>query len=141
MNLSSLTEAQQQRVKRAIAVPFARLIGLQVESVEFSRAVLTMEIREELKQYDDIVHGGATATLIDSAMAFAIIPHLADEEGSSTVDLTIHYLRPLSQGVAKATAQVVRAGRRVIVVSAEVVDAEGRSVATAISSYLRLKNV
>ena len=71
-------------------------------------------------------------------MAFAIIPLLADDERTTTVDLTIHYLRPLSEGVAKSTARVVRAGRRVIVVSAEVVDHDDRLIATAVSTYLRL---
>jgi uncharacterized protein (TIGR00369 family) len=139
MNLSALNEAQQQRVQRAItAVPFARLVGLDLDSVEPGRAVLKMDVREELKQNHGVVHGGAIATLIDSAMAFAIIPKLAEGEGTTTVDLTIHYLRPLTSGTATGVAEVLRAGRRIIVVSAKVFDDEDRVVATAISSYLRL---
>ena len=41
-----------------------------------------------------IAHGGAIATLIDSAMAIAIMALLAENERTVTVDLTIHYLRP-----------------------------------------------
>ncbi len=134
-----LTEAQKERIERALAsVPFAKLLGLQVESVEPGLAVMTLPVREELKQNHGVVHGGAIASLIDSAMAFAIIPLLAEKERTTTVDLTIHYLRPLTEGVARSSARVVRAGRRVIVVSAEVLDHNDRLVATAVSTYLRL---
>jgi acyl-CoA thioesterase len=119
-------------------VPFAKLLGIELESVEPGQAVLSMKIREDLKRNGGIAHGGAVATLIDSAMAFAIIPSLAENEHSITVDLTIHYLRPLSEGTARASARVVRAGKRVITVSAELFDHQEKLAATAISTYLRL---
>jgi len=119
-------------------IPFAKLLGIEVESVEPGLAVLSMKMREELKRNGDIAHGGAVATLIDSAMAFAIMPLLAENERSITVDLTIHYLRPVSEGSARATARVVRAGRRVITVSAELFDSQEKLAATALSTYLRL---
>ena len=119
-------------------VPFAKLLGIEVESVEPGHAVLSMEIRDELKRNGGIAHGGAIATLIDSAMAFAIVPMLAENERSITVDLTIHYLRPVSEGSARASARVVRAGKRVITVSAELFDSQDKLAATAISTYLRL---
>lgn len=134
-----LTEAQQQRVERALdAVPFAKLLGIRLETVGAGHAVLSLPVRGHHKQNHSVVHGGAIASLIDSSMAFAIIPLLAENERTTTVDLTIHYLRPLTEGVAKSTARVVRAGRRVIVVSAEVLDHNERLVATAVSTYLRL---
>ena len=119
-------------------VPFAKLLGIEVESMEPGHAVLSMQIRDDLKRNGGIAHGGAVATLIDSAMAFAIIPTLAENEHSITVDLTIHYLRPLSEGTARASARVVRAGKRVITVSAELFDHQEKLAATAISTYLRL---
>jgi acyl-CoA thioesterase len=119
-------------------VPFAKLLGIELELVEPGHAVLSMKMREDLKRNGGIAHGGAVATLIDSAMAFAIIPSLAENEHSITVDLTIHYLRPLSEGTARASARVVRAGKRVITVSAELFDHQEKLAATAISTYLRL---
>ena len=119
-------------------IPFAKLLGIEVESVEPGHAVLSIKIREDLKRNGGIAHGGVAATLIDSAMAFAIMPMLAENEHSITVDLTIHYLRPLSEGSARASARVVRAGKRVITVSAELFDHQEKLAATAISTYLRL---
>jgi uncharacterized protein (TIGR00369 family) len=119
-------------------VPFAKLIGLELEAIEPSQAVMSLRIRDELKQNNGLVHGGAIASLIDTTTAFAIIPLLAENERATTIDLTISYLRPLTTGRAIATARVLRAGRRVIAVSAEVSDEAKTLMATALSTYLRL---
>ena len=118
-------------------VPFAKLLGIEVDSVEPGHAVLSMKLREDLMRNNGIAHGGAIATLIDSAMAIAIMALLSENERTVTVDLTIHYLRPISEGSARASARVVRAGRRVITVSAELFGDDGKLAATAISTYLR----
>ena len=118
-------------------VPFARLLGIEVDSVEPGHAVLSMKLRPEHMRNNAISHGGVIATLIDSAMAIAIMALLEENERTVTVDLTIHYLRPVPEGSAKASARVVRAGRRVVTVSAELFDGEGKLAATAISTYLR----
>ena len=118
-------------------VPFARLLGIEVDSVEPGHAELSMKLRDDLMRNNGIAHGGAIATLIDSAMAIAIMALLEENERTVTVDLTIHYLRPISEGTARASARVVRAGRRVITVSAELFDHNEKLSATAISTYLR----
>ena len=119
-------------------VPFAKLLGIELDSQEPGHAVMSMKIREHHKQNHGVVHGGGVAALIDSAMALAIMPMLAENERTTTVDLTIHYLRPLTEGTARASARVIRAGRRVITVSAELFDDKDKLAATAISTYLRL---
>ncbi|HWF87745.1 MAG TPA: PaaI family thioesterase [Pyrinomonadaceae bacterium] len=119
-------------------VPFAKLLGIEVVLAEPGHAVLTMNLRHEHMRNDAIAHGGVVATLIDSAMAIAIMAMLADGERTVTVDLTIHYLRPVTEGLAKASARVVRAGRKVVTVSAELFDKDEKLAATAISTYLRL---
>ena len=119
-------------------VPFAKLLGIEVDSVEPGHAVLSMKLRDDLMRNNAIAHGGAIATLIDSAMAIAIMALLEENERTVTVDLTIHYLRPISEGTTRASARVVRAGRRVITVSAELFDHNEKLSATAISTYLRI---
>ncbi|HJT66442.1 MAG TPA: PaaI family thioesterase [Pyrinomonadaceae bacterium] len=139
MNMAELTEEQRRRIEHArAAVPFLKLLGIEVESVARGTATLVVHVRDELMRNDGIVHGGVMASLIDSAFAFAIIPLLDEGERTVTVDLTIHYLRPVSRGAAKAVARVVRAGRRVITVSAELFDENEKLAATALSTYLRI---
>lgn len=139
MIASGLNESQQKRVEQAIrAVPFARFLGIELESIEPGRATMSLQIREELKQNVGVVHGGVVASLIDSATAFAILPLLKADEATTTVDLTISYLRPLIDGRISATARVVREGGRIVVLSAELHDDQGNLSATALSTYIKL---
>jgi len=142
MNKNILTEQQHERLERAFAkVNYARLLGIKIESLELGKATVSFEARDELKQNIGVIHGGAIASLVDTATALALIPLLEDAQSSTTIDLTIHYLRPLTEGKVTATANVIKAGRRIITLSAEVYDKDGKLAATALSNYLRLAKV
>ena len=139
MTDGKLTAAQLRRIHKALStVPYAKLLGIELEDVSMGTATLGLQVRKNLTQNHGVVHGGAVASLIDTAMAFAIIPCLAPRERVTTVDLTISYLRPVTGGRMKASAKVIRLGRRVIVVSAEVFDSRQTITATALSTYIKL---
>lgn len=139
MNSENLTAGQVERIKKALqTVPFAKLLGIELEEVAPGSATLGFDIRDDLKQNNGVVHGGAIASLVDTATAFAIISLLPPEEKATTADLTISYLRPLRNGRAHSTARVIRAGRRLIVVSAELVDDAGKLIATALTTYIKI---
>jgi len=138
MSQTELSPAQRARLVRAMErVPFARLLDLQLEAATPGQAVMSLQIRDELRQNLGVVHGGVTASLIDSAAAMAIVPLLAEDESATTVDLTINYLRPLRSGKVTATARVLRAGKRIIAVTADVEDEAGDLAATGLTTYLR----
>jgi acyl-CoA thioesterase len=139
MTGAMLPAERLERIERAIeAVPYARLLGIELEKVALGEATLTLAIRPELSQNHGVVHGGAIASLIDTATAFAILTLLEPDERVTTVDLTISYLRPALEGQLRATARVLRQGRRLLTVSAEVTDRSGTLLATALSTYIKL---
>jgi uncharacterized protein (TIGR00369 family) len=139
MTGEKITAAQLGRIKKAIdTVPFARFLGIELDDISSGTATLGLKIRKQLLQNHDVVHGGAIASLIDTATAFAIISLLAPSERVTTVDLTISYLRPLTEGRVTAVAKVLRAGRRLFVVSAEVFDNDGKLATTALSTYIKV---
>ncbi len=120
------------------SVPFARLLGMELVDIFYGEAVLKLKMRDELRQPQGVLHGGATASLIDTATAFAVITCLGESEKATTIDLTVHYLRPVSGGEIVCTAKVARAGRRILTVSAECVNSEGKLTATALSTYTKI---
>ena len=139
MSQPELTDQQQQRIKRGLErMPFGRLLGIQLESAERGMATMSLEITDSLKQNNGVVHGGAIASLIDTATAFAIIPLLKADETASTIELSISYLRPLITGKVTCSAFVRREGKRLIALSADVLDGEGKLAATSLSTYMRL---
>jgi uncharacterized protein (TIGR00369 family) len=135
-------EIPEERKRRAATslhnLPFAKLMGMRLVDLRPDEAVISIEMRDDLQQPSGVLHGGVTATLIDTAMAFAVRTHLEDHEFTATIDLTVHYLRPHTAGTVTCTAKVVRAGRRIFTVSADVENEEGKLVATGLSTYTRL---
>jgi uncharacterized protein (TIGR00369 family) len=139
MSQQPLPAARHERIREIFeSVPFARVLGLELGEITTSLVVMRLEVRDEHKQNRGLVHGGVLAGLIDTAAAFAVIAAIGEDEPCSTVDLTVHYLRPLLGGCCTARAEVVRAGRRAVVVSVDVKDAGEQLIATAITTFLRL---
>jgi uncharacterized protein (TIGR00369 family) len=134
-----LSPDEDQRLREAFErVPFAHLLGIELGEMRRGEAVLHLEVRDELKQNNGVVHGGVIASLMDSAAAFAILTLLEANQTSTTVDLTVHYLRPLFRGRITAKARVVRAGRRIMVITVDILDETKTIAATALTSFIRL---
>jgi acyl-CoA thioesterase len=131
---------EQKRTAAAFlkANPVAQMIGMELVDLADGEATIAIQMRDDLRQPHGILHGGITATLIDTAMAFAVVTRLGSHEKASTVDLTVHYLRPHTDGKVTCNAKVVRSGRRILTVSAEALNADGKLIATAISTYTKV---
>jgi len=136
---TEITDAHREFAANALHnLPFAKLIGMRLETLEMDEAVISIEIRDDLRQPSGVLHGGVTASLIDTAMAFAVRTRLEPLAATATIDLTVHYLRPLVEGKAICTGKVVRAGKRVFTVSADVHNEEGKLIATGLSTYTKV---
>lgn len=135
MNDEQKKQLAFEAVKQA---PYLQLLGIELDEIDAGRAVMSMPMAEKLRQPHGLLHGGATASLIDTATAFAVISVLAEGEKASTVDLTVHYLRPVINEQTVCTARIVKAGKRLLTVSADVVNDQGKLVATAISTYSKV---
>jgi uncharacterized protein (TIGR00369 family) len=135
-----LTPAQEQRIREAFkAVPFAHFLGITLGTLTRGEATLHLDLRDEMRRNNGIAHGGVVASLADTAAAFATLTLFeTDQTTSTTIDLTIHYLRPLLRGQITAHARVLRAGRRIIVISVDIFDEAKVIVATALTSFIKL---
>ena len=139
MNDESMTPGEEQRLLEAFkAVPFAHLLGIELGEMKRGAATLHLMMRDDLRQNNGVIHGGVVASLVDTAAAFAILTLLKPSETTTTIDLTVHYLRPLLQGRVTAKAHVVRAGRRVLVISIDVFNEDTSLAATALTSFIKL---
>lgn len=140
MSENELDPARVARAREAFAsVPYAKLLGLELGEISRGEISIHLEVRDELRQNQGVVHGGAVASLIDTAAAFAVLTQLELNERVTTTDLTIHYLRPVSAGRLTATARIVRGGRRLFVLSVEVTNDQQVAVASGVTSYIKLQ--
>jgi len=136
VNDTALTVEELARLQAAFAqVAYARLLGLELVEVARGTALLALTVRPELTRMEGIMHGGALASLMDTASAFAVLTLLTPAEATVTVDLTLHFLRPISSGQVKARARVLRAGRSLATVVIEATNEADELVATALTTY------
>ena len=137
MNTDS-EDARWSRIRAAFgSVAYARLLGLELCETESGQTAVCLEVRDELKQNHGVVHGGAIASLLDTAAAFAVLAVIEQNERVTTTDLTIQYLRPVTSGRMVAQATMVRAGRSRFVVRVDLQN-DGALAATAITGYVKM---
>jgi uncharacterized protein (TIGR00369 family) len=125
-----------ERLRRRLAAsPALASLDPVLEEIAPDTAVIRLPYRDEITNGSGTVHGGILATLADTATAFALSTNFDGKMGFATSDLTIHFLRR-ARGDVRATARIVKKGRRVNVGDVEIVDAAGRPVARALTSFL-----
>jgi uncharacterized protein (TIGR00369 family) len=117
--------------------PFGRKIGLELVDLQADRCRLRLPYDESLATYGEVVHGGATATLVDVAATVAAWSNPREPvAGGATVDLTVHYLRAAEGTDLVATASVTRRGREICAVDVEVApEGSDEFVAKALVAY------
>jgi uncharacterized protein (TIGR00369 family) len=112
--------------------PLVGHLGMRLESIGSDEATLVLLFWPELATMDDVVHGGAIATLIDTAGMAATWADDAEPESlqGSTVTLNVNYTAAARGQELKARAVVVRRGRNVVFSEVKVTEPSGRLVAT-----------
>lgn len=111
-----------------------------MELVEVGGGTVTFRCRPDESHYNPIgmVHGGVVCTLLDSALGCATHTTLPAGTGYTSIEIKVNYLRPVTadNGPLICTGRVTKPGRRVTFAEGEVLDNQGKVVATASGSLL-----
>ena len=118
--------------------PLAKLVQMGITALEEGRVEFTCALDESVYNPIGVVHGGLVCTMLDTVAGCAVHTTLPAGVGYTSIELKVNYLRPVhaSSGPLTAIGRVVKPGRRVAFAEGEVLDAAGRTVATATSSLL-----
>lgn len=115
-------------------------LDLDIVAVEPGRAVFDLPFDEKFANISSgTVHGGITATVIDTASGFALRSTFEDPASAAltTTDLNVRYVRPARDDV-RVEAEVVRSGSSIGVTECEVTtvhQGERKVVATGGTTY------
>lgn len=111
-----------------------RHLDVRLLRVEKGLVELALPYSDKVTQQQGGFHGGAMGALADIAAGYAGLTVIADDMEVTTVEYKINFLTAFRHGELRATGHVVKAGRRIIVTTAEVrhVDAEGKQNLCAI---------
>jgi uncharacterized protein (TIGR00369 family) len=118
--------------------PIADLLLFDLVEASDGRAVF--QATPGMHAYNPIgsVHGGYTATLLDSACGCAVHSKLSPEQAYTTLELKVSYHRALTHetGVVRVSGLVLSFGKRVAFAEAKLHDSAGRLCASATSTLL-----
>jgi uncharacterized protein (TIGR00369 family) len=120
----------------------AQTLGYDVSEAASGRVVVTAEPSGNHLNPAGTVHGGFTATLLDSCMGLAIQTTLEKGLGQTTLEFKISLLRPITPdtGPIKAEGIVMSRGRRVGTAEGRVTDGAGRLLAHGTTTCLVFEN-
>ena len=116
---------------------FTSVLGCELLSLAEGSAELRLGMREELRNRGGKLHGGAIFTLVDVAMGLACSASHGFDEHSVTLECKINYLRAVGEGEVLCQARVLHAGRRTLMVEAEVLQGD-KLVAKATGTFARV---
>jgi uncharacterized protein (TIGR00369 family) len=99
---------------------FLRAIGAEMESLAPGRCTLRLPFRPDLTQQHGFFHAGALTTLADTAAGYAAFSLMSAGASVLTTEFKVNLLRPGRGTEAIARAEVLKPGRTLIVVRADV---------------------
>ena len=116
----------------------AQTLGYDVVEAANGRVVISAEPRDIHLNPAGTVHGGFSATLLDSCMGLAIQSTLEKGVGSTTLEFKISLVRPITTGTGeiKAEGVVLTTGRRVGTAEGRITDRNGRLLAHGTTTCL-----
>ena len=133
----------------AVARSFAeqeimKLIGACLSVVKPGLVEITLPYRADLSQQHGYLHAGIIATIADSACGYAAFSLMPAGSNVLSVEFKVNLLRP-AQGVKfLARAEVIKAGRTLTVVRADVfgiaANGDRELVATVQGTMIRVDN-
>lgn len=132
-------------------IPFNRLLGLEVVSLQPDKPVIRFAHRDELvgNFARGILHGGVISSCLDTVGGLAaylrVLDRHSDEEPEvrrrrlariGTIDLRIDYLRTGQGRAYQASAHLLRTGSRVAVTRMELHNDEELLIAVGTGTYI-----
>ena len=137
--MSDFDQAAAERLLGSVFAPWVRDLDLAVERIGRDDAVLRMRFSDRLCRDNGVICGQALMSLADTAMVFAVSAAAGGYGPMTTVDQTVHFLRPAAKADVLAEARVLRLGRTMAFGQVTLVtDGDERPVATSQAAYALL---
>lgn len=138
-NAFFIEEIEQSFSKQTIM----SLIGARLSRVEPGVVEINLPYRADLAQQHGYLHAGIVATIADSACGYAAYSVMPPGSEVLSVEFKVNLLRPAKGETFLATAEVIKSGKTLTVVRADVVGITGERrelVATMLGTMMCLTN-
>jgi len=131
MNSDDSVERMNADAPAVIRTLKGRVVAFAPERHELR---MQFEIGLEFCHTVDIVQGGFITAMLDASMAHVVIAAEHGKVRVSSIDINVSFLRPARAGGYTAVGSIVKSGRTIAFLKAELYSEKGELVATATSS-------
>jgi len=116
-------------------------LGVAVEAIEPDFAQLRLPLRRDFLQGAGVVAGGIISTLLDEAMAHAVMSGLSGAVNCAGVEISVKFLRPVfftgeREQFLTARGRIIRRGPRAVTAEAEAFVEPGKPCAISQGTFL-----
>lgn len=142
--LLSDPEIVDRMVKKIISNRFSDYIGLRYTSIGLGVVEAMLPMQDNLRQQNDFLHGGVTATLCDIVAGFAAYTLLPITEQVVTAEIKVSYYHPAIGDVFYAKGWVEKPGKKLHFCESEVYtlnDGVRKVIAKATASMIVIRQV
>lgn len=110
--------------------PYNQLLGVTVEEVRRDWACLRLAYSDKLNQPHGVVHGGALASVIDTAAALAVLSGIdKPPQKVLTLDFHLQYIGAVREEDVTVEARVRKRGRSIVFLTVDAHTVSGKEVA------------
>ncbi len=121
MDIESRNPSFAEEVKKSFAAQsIMQLIGAELSRVEPGVVEISLPYRKDLTQQDGYLHAGIITTIADSAAGYAAYSLMPPDSAVLSVEFKVNLLRPARGLEFLARADVIKPGKTLTVVKADV---------------------
>ena len=114
--------------------PLKRYLGMDVTGDAPGVGIAQLDVGPEHLNPNGVVHGAVLFALVDTAMGKAAMSVIEDGFCAS-VEVSVRFVRPASTGSLVARAEVIKRGRHLVHLRADVVGSDERMIATSHGTF------
>jgi uncharacterized protein (TIGR00369 family) len=141
-NVEGITWLRAAKAREIPPPPILSALGMDIESVEEGSVAFSMHAEEWMCNPAGVIHGGMTATLLDTVLTLAIMTKIPAGSSAQTIDMNVHYVRPILPTGEKIVAEgkAVHVGSTIGTAEARVHNAAGKLVAHGTATLAIIDN-
>lgn len=132
--IKSLLEGVQKKINRNRSTYIDGILHME-PAFDQNSCEITIPINSVIKNNLNIVHGGITATVLDTTMGVLANRQLPEGFGAVTNQLNIHYIAPGVGETLRCKSTLIHKGSTTMVIAGEAFRSDGKKIAYATGTF------
>ncbi len=132
--LNFLLDGINRKISRKNRTFLSGILHME-KKIDKDSCEITIPLNPVLNNNLNILHGGITATVLDTVMGYLANYLLPEGYGAVTNQLNLHYIAPGTGDYIRCRSEIVHRGTKTFVISGEAFRSDGKKIAYATGTF------